>query len=760
MKFSKTIITACYLVLSQTAFAHGPIPVPLIGVPTPPVPGLLDGSDPIVVNKDMAIALGKALFWDVNIGSDGMACASCHFHAGADNRVKNQISPGTLSPHPSGQTFDTLASGAGAGGPNHTLTATDFPLLQFANPLDKTSEMISITDDAITSSGTFSGVFTGASRFRGVNDDCIRSADPVFNVNGIGTRHLEPRNAPTVINAVFNHRNFWDGRANNIFNGVNNWGDRDPDAGVWVQVNRRTVKKQRLRLENSSLASQVVATALSQLEMTCSNRSIADIGRKVLLRQPLQHQKVHTNDSVFGPLNLNKSLNTAGDLQAGLKTTYKTMIRKSFARKYWSYTRRGRFGAPAIGGIAYNQMEANFPMFMALAIQLYETTLVSDQAPIDIATRDSSTYYPTNLTKSERNGITVFIANHCNICHAGPTLTTAAVATNSTLVTPTPNAFYGPSHSLRAFGPSAMGNVPVDQAKDAGITEFPNIVIRDLTRNPQGSKLMDFGYFNTGVGDPNSDPGLGGIDDFGKPLSFSSQYVQYLMGNNQNIKDEAVKHIHSCQFFAPLARDIGSFDLGHTFSVSADVEADGSREGGTEISARSQKCHDIDFAYIPTIEAAIDAFNNSGDKKLATASQASFKAPTLRNIELTGPYMHNGSMATLEQVIEFYARGGNIDNNNQHDFITSTPLRFSPEDRADLLAFLKTLTDDRVRYKQAPFDHPELVVPIGHQGDAAFVEAGSPLHPALAKEEFITIPAVGADGVANALLPFEANLAP
>ena len=43
----------------------------------------------------MARALGKALFWDMQVGSDGVqACASCHFRAGADPRSKNQVSPG------------------------------------------------------------------------------------------------------------------------------------------------------------------------------------------------------------------------------------------------------------------------------------------------------------------------------------------------------------------------------------------------------------------------------------------------------------------------------------------------------------------------------------------------------------------------------------------------------------------------------------------------------------------------------------------
>ena len=69
----------------------GPMPISLKSLPIPEVPGLLNGSDPIIINKNAAIALGKALFWDTNVGSDGMACGSCHFHAGADGRVKNRF---------------------------------------------------------------------------------------------------------------------------------------------------------------------------------------------------------------------------------------------------------------------------------------------------------------------------------------------------------------------------------------------------------------------------------------------------------------------------------------------------------------------------------------------------------------------------------------------------------------------------------------------------------------------------------------------
>lgn len=66
-----------------------------------------------------------------------------------------------------------------------------------------------------------------------------------------------------------------------------------------------------------------------------------------------------------------------------------------------------------------------------------------------------------------------------------------------------------------------------------------------------------------------------------------------------------------------------------------------------------------------------------------------FRTPSLRNIELTGPYMHDGSLRSLEEVIEFYAQGGIP---NPYLSNEMNPLNLSPEDKADLLAFLKALT--------------------------------------------------------------------
>jgi cytochrome c peroxidase len=66
-----------------------------------------------------------------------------------------------------------------------------------------------------------------------------------------------------------------------------------------------------------------------------------------------------------------------------------------------------------------------------------------------------------------------------------------------------------------------------------------------------------------------------------------------------------------------------------------------------------------------------------------------FKTPTLRNINLTAPYMHDGSMKTLEQVVEYYDKGGDP---NRYIDAAIFPLDFSKQEKADLVEFLKALT--------------------------------------------------------------------
>jgi cytochrome c peroxidase len=75
-----------------------------------------------------------------------------------------------------------------------------------------------------------------------------------------------------------------------------------------------------------------------------------------------------------------------------------------------------------------------------------------------------------------------------------------------------------------------------------------------------------------------------------------------------------------------------------------------------------------------------------------------FKTPTLRNVELTAPYMHDGSEATLLDVIEFYNRGGNDNPNLSGEM---RPLNLTDQEKQDLVEFLKALTGE------FPKDFPE-----------------------------------------------------
>jgi cytochrome c peroxidase len=75
----------------------------------------------------------------------------------------------------------------------------------------------------------------------------------------------------------------------------------------------------------------------------------------------------------------------------------------------------------------------------------------------------------------------------------------------------------------------------------------------------------------------------------------------------------------------------------------------------------------------------------------------SFKTPTLRNLLTHAPYMHDGSLKTLEEVVTFYNKGGN---KNPHISPDVLPLGLRPNDKAALIAFLKTLEGEG--YEETP----------------------------------------------------------
>jgi cytochrome c peroxidase len=580
-----------------------------VAVPGPTTAELND----LVRDKSAAIALGKAFFWEMQFGSDGFtACATCHFNAGADSRTMNQADPGLRRVDSNGNpSADSTIFHPGFG-PNHQLSVADFPLHKVADITRSNSAVLSDNNNIVGSQGVLRNNFNDVILGLGPEDE-TSVADPVWSITDtsgapLNVRRSTPRNAPPVINAVFNYRNFWDGRAQNTFNGVNPFGTGDPNASL-LQTDASSldiVHEVTLRLSNSALASQAVGPPGSDVEMSATGRPFVKMGKKMLSVTPLVLQQVSPNDSVLGSL--------SADPFTGLNTDYVSMIQAAFQPKWWSsdviVDSNSRFlhlGRP-FNTDEYSQMEYNFSMFWGVAIQMYESTLVSDSSRFDQFMEGNR----GALSSLEQRGLDRFQGKGgCTNCHNGGEFTDATVS---------------------------------------------SIASRGVVERLPGGRWHDVGFHNIGVRPVDDDLGIAASDPSG------------------------------------LA------------SLSAAQLASMGQLAGTSVPAGAP-----------------------------VAVRGAVKTPGLRNIELTGPYFLNGGQATLDQVVDFYSRGGDfpsvdVDPNLQR-------AGFSADDKAAVVAFLKSLTDERVRSQSAPFDHPSLIVPNGMV-----------ITDGVLNEQTITIPATGAGG--------------
>jgi cytochrome c peroxidase len=454
------------LVLSAgTTLAGGTGLAPLSSVPPPRPTG---GT---IVNQTAAIQLGKALFWDVQAGGDGkQACASCHFRAGEDSRLKDTVNPGP----------DGIFASEGVTGPGQTAQVQNIPLTGSGQ------------DDRLGSAGVVGADFVGIDPdTTHAADICNAHPDAVFG----SFRKVTGRKAPAVINAVYNRDNFWDGRANHKFNGL------DPFGGTSGLVN----------MDNSSLASQADGPPNNSTEMSCAGRGFNggnSLGAKMLARQPLQFQQVSSKDSVLGSL-----ANTGGN---GLKTSYGKMIQAAF-------------------GVSDPSTQVNqFSSFWGQAVQAYESTLISDRTPMD-------KYLSGNLSalsQNQVNGLNIFQSGkgNCAVCHAGAEMTDASVN------------FFNQNGALNKDGgdqgfhndgvsPTAedLGRAPFSVSKnDNGAFKTPGLrnvgLKRSFFHNGGKATLTDVVNFYARGGDFNNPE----KSSLMKQISFSPQEVNALVDFMQN----------------------------------------------------------------------------------------------------------------------------------------------------------------------------------------------------------------------------------
>jgi len=116
-------------------------------------------------------------------------------------------------------------------------------------------------------------------------------------------------------------------------------------------------------------------------------------------------------------------------------------------------------------------------------------------------------------------------------------------------------------------------------------------------------------------------------------------------------------------------------------------------------STRCFECHAAptfsnDNFFVTGVADLAGQAHDAGRAAVANDGQdGAFKSPTLRNVALTAPYMHNGSLATLEDVIDFYANGGGMDAGIDVDRHIGK-IDLSDQDKQDLVVFLYALTDE------------------------------------------------------------------
>ena len=143
-----------------------------------------------------------------------------------------------------------------------------------------------------------------------------------------------------------------------------------------------------------------------------------------------------------------------------------------------------------------------------------------------------------------------------------------------------------------------------------------------------------------------------------------------------------------------------------------------------------------------------------------------FRTPSLRNVSLRGPYFHAGRFATLEEVVDFYNRGGDFDAANINRNLIR-PLNLSPQQKSDLLAFLRRpLTDPRVAAGIGQFDRPLLysessrvpqIVAAGTSGSGALVPQVTAIEPPVVGNPSFTVGISNALGGAQAVLVIDSN---
>jgi hypothetical protein len=607
---------------------------------------------------------------------------------------------------------------------------------------------------------------------------------------------VEPRNAPTVLNAVYQFRNFWDGRADAFFNGVNPLGFRDPDARVKVYVNG-TMGAERLDIPFSSLASQAVGPLESTFEMVYDTRPHRDLGKKLSAAIPLAGQNIACDDFLLGTLTgcAPPVGNAPQTYTRGLTSlTYGPWIKSIFQERFWGDGSGGDVCLDAAGNAvlcsdpakAYTLLEWNFSLFFGLAVQAYEATLYTEQTIVDLAMGGIAVGTLTNGTGKNQKVVNVAglpleacIAQLALNNNAAQQLAATNLCANHYANFIHPEATAGAEANLapNPVPPNArIGGCPNPLTCNASPNEANGRatllnVERGVNRFFAGATACGICHFNpefTGA-TVSAITGFGAAPNPVLPPGQIAREIELPVVMERMVTFNALPAVYDAGFYnlgvRPTYEDLslGGAIGGVPLSLAkiAEVIAGGNAAGldtakietirqrlaagqlvvPTSAVNLSPRPFQLDLACGPGLNNP-NANNNPragcvpnlipGERILRNGA---FKAQGLRNVKFTGPYLHNGSKMNLRQVMEFYKTAGHFTGLNFNNLDAGMRIfQLTPADEAAVVEMMETgLTDWRLAYQQGRFDHPEICIPNGHD-------------PVTGNTRLVGVPAVGRRG--------------
>lgn len=657
-------------------------------------------------------------------------------------------------------------------------------------------------NDVVGSQGTRGGSFLGVTEGRREDAASLLESDPPFDASTppftAATqvpqtfRRTTGRNSPSVLNAVYNLRNFWDGRANMYFNGVNPLGVNDPGAVVRVFLGASGLADERLDIPFSSLASQAVGPIGSDVEMTLGTRPLRDLGKKLAGAAPLAGQTVAEDDSLLASLR-----DPSG---RGLSGSYAAMIRQIFNERFWGDGTQGDVCVDAAGVAeardaagacpSYTLIQYNFPLFFGLAVQAYEATLRTDQTIVDLIAGGIATGTLVNGRRTvdvtgmaldgciqalgvNNSPAQVDVATSLCTAHYAKFIHPLASSGSESHLAPNPIPAESPiggcvdpttclASPNEANGQATLLNVNRGLGRFfAGATacsvchfnpEFTGATVSAITRFGAKLPALPAGQLRKElearaiVERMNTFNGAPAVYDAGfYNLGVRPTFEDLSLGNSLNDVPLSIAKAWN-EVIAGTASETNGAAIGNLLSLTVPTQPDDLTPipfpltvgCGAGVLGNGNGNNNPAAQCVPTVIA--------GERLLR---HGAFKAPGLRNVKYTGPYFHNGSKMTLRQVLEFYKGASHMLSLNLNNLDAGLRVfELNPEDESAVVELLETgLTDFRVAFRSAPFDNPEICVPNGHD-------------PVTGLTQLAGVPAVGGAGSSKPLATFVEMLGP